>query len=277
MAIKFSQFNVAASTSDIDYLVGYKSTDNVQIPVSLVGTNTTYTVSTAQSGANELINLVGSDATTDTITITAGTDIALTDNGSGSGFTISSTVVGDTYTLGTSTNGSSVDVNLDAAVGADSTITLTPGTGMSITQAANVATITNTAPGDTYSLNAGAKAGSSVPLNLDALTGTDSVVNLKEGTGITLTRTSATEIKIDALVGALVTKNQFTGNGSTTVFSLTDAVGSSANINIFISGVYQNSLDSAGVANYTVAGTTLTFATAPPVTATNGIEVVITK
>jgi hypothetical protein len=130
--------------------------------------------------------------------------------------------------------------------------------------------------GDTYSLTAGVKSGTSVPLNLDASAGTDSVVNLKEGTGITLTRTSATEIKIDALVGALVTKNQFTGNGSTTVFSLTEAVGSSARINIFISGVYQNSLDSAGVANYTVAGTTLTFATAPPVTATNGIEVVIT-
>ena len=49
------------------------------------------------------------------------------------------------------------------------------------------------------------------------------------------------------------------------------------NLNIFISGVYQNSLDSSGTANYTVAGTTLTFATAPPTTAANGIEVVITE
>ena len=198
MAIKFSEFNVGATTSDIDYLVGYKNTDNVQIPVGLVGTNTTYTVSTAQAGANETITLTGSDSSTDLITITAGNDISLTDDGAGNGFTIASTVVGDTYTIGTSTNGSSVDVNLDAAVGADSNITLTPATGISIVQVADVVTITNTAPGDTYSLAAGVKAGSSVPLNLDAATGTDSVVNLTEGTGITLTQTSATEITIDA-------------------------------------------------------------------------------
>ena len=50
--------------------------------------------------------------------------------------------------------------------------------------------------GDTYTLSAGAKSGTSVPLNLDAAAGSDSVVNLTEGTGITLTRTSATEVTI---------------------------------------------------------------------------------
>ena len=33
MAVKFSQFTTAATVSDIDYLVGYQGTDNVQIPV----------------------------------------------------------------------------------------------------------------------------------------------------------------------------------------------------------------------------------------------------
>ena len=277
MAIKFSEFNVGATTSDIDYLVGYKNTDNVQIPVGLVGTNTTYTVSTAQAGANETITLTGSDSSTDLITITAGNDISLTDDGAGNGFTIASTVVGDTYTIGTSTNGSSVDVNLDAAAGADTNITLTPGTGLSITQAADVVTLTNTAPGDTYTLGAGAKAGSSVPINLDAATGTDSVVNLTEGTGITLTQTSATEITIEGSAGTTVIKDQFTGNNSTTAFTLSVTPTSADNLNIFISGVYQNSVDSGGTANYSVAGTTLTFVTPPPTTATNGIEVVITQ
>lgn len=277
MAIKFSQFNVAATVSDIDYLVGYKSTDNVQIPVGLVGSDTTYSISTAQSGANETITLTGSDSSTDTITITAGNDISLTDDGAGNGFTIASTVVGDTYTIGTSTNGSSVDVNLDAAAGADSNITLTPGTGLTITQAADVVTITNTAPGDTYSINAGTKVGSSVPINLDAATGTDSVVNLTEGTGISLTQTSATEITIDNTAGVTVVKDQFTGNNSTTGFTLSTSVSSADNLNIFISGVYQNSVDSSGTANYSVSGTSLTFVTPPPVTATNGIEVVITQ
>jgi len=277
MAIKFSEFNVGATTSDIDYLVGYKNTDNVQIPVGLVGTNTTYTVSTAQAGANETITLTGSDSSTDLITITAGNDISLTDDGAGNGFTIASTVVGDTYTIGTSTNGSSVDVNLDAAAGADTNITLTPGTGLSITQAADVVTLTNTAPGDTYTLGAGAKAGSSVPLNLDAATGSDSVVNLTEGTGITLTQTSATEITIEGSAGTTVVKDQFTGNNSTTAFTLSVTPTAAANLNIFISGVYQNSVDSGGTANYSVSGTTLTFVTPPPTTATNGIEVVITQ
>lgn len=277
MAIKFSEFNVGATTSDIDYLVGYKNTDNVQIPVGLVGTNTTYTVSTAQAGANETITLTGSDSSTDLITITAGNDISLTDDGAGNGFTIASTVVGDTYTIGTSTNGSSVDVNLDAAAGADTNITLTPGTGLSITQAADVVTLTNTAPGDTYTLGAGAKAGSSVPINLDAATGSDSVVNLTEGTGITLTQTSATEITIEGSAGTTVIKDQLTGNNSTTAFTLSVTPTSADNLNIFISGVYQNSVDSGGTANYSVAGTTLTFVTPPPTTATNGIEVVITQ
>jgi hypothetical protein len=208
MAIKFSEFNVGATTSDIDYLVGYKNTNNVQIPVGLVSTNTTYTVSTAQAGANETITLTGSDSSTDLITITAGNDISLTDDGAGNGFTIASTVVGDTYTIGTSTNGSSVDVNLDAAAGADSNIT-----------------------GDTYSLAAGAKAGSSVPLNLDAATGTDSVVNLTEGTGITLTQTSATEITIDAANNGTVTDvssadtNLITVANGTTTPALTAVTG----------------------------------------------------
>ena len=277
MAIKFSQFTVGSTTSDIDYLVGYKDADNIQIPVGLVGTDTTYGISTAQSGSNETITLTGSDSSTDLITITAGNDISLTDDGAGNGFTIASTVVGDTYTIGTSTNGSSVDVNLDAAVGTDSNITLTPATGISIAQAAGVVTITNTAPGDTYSINAGTKVGSSVPINLDAATGSDSVVSLTEGTGITLTQTSATEITIDGSAGTTVIKDQFTGNNTTAVFTLSTSVSSAANLNIFIGGVYQNSVDSGGAANYTVSGTTLTFVTAPPITGINGIEVVITQ
>ena len=52
---------------------------------------------------------------------------------------------GDTYSIGTSTNGSGVDVNLDAAAGADSNITLTPVGGITITQAADVITIDSTA------------------------------------------------------------------------------------------------------------------------------------
>lgn len=52
-----------------------------------------------------------------------------------------------------------------------------------------------------YTLKAGTKAGTSVPLTLDSDTGTDSTVNFTEGSNITLTQTSATEITIAASGG----------------------------------------------------------------------------
>lgn len=79
--------------------------------------------------------------------------------------------------------------------------------------------------GDTYTLSAGAKSGASVPLNLDAAAGADSVVNLTEGTGITLTRTSATEVTIAGSAQGV------TGSGTVnklpkfdTATSLTDSI-----------------------------------------------------
>ena len=221
MAVKFSQFTTGSTLADIDYFVGYKGTDNIQVAKALLS-GTTYTVDVPAATTN--INLAGSDATNDAITLTAGTDIALT------------------------------------------------------RVSASEISIASTATGDTYTLQAGAKAGSSVPLQLDAATGSDSAVNLTEGSGITLTQTSATEITVAATAtGTTVVKDQFTGNNATVAFTLSTTPSSADNINIYISGVYQNSLDSSGTANYTVAGTTLTFVTAPPTTAANGIEVVITQ
>ena len=220
MAVKFSQFTTGSTLADIDYFVGYKGTDNIQVAKALL-TGTTYTVDVPTATTN--INLAGSDGSNDAITLTGGTDITLT--------RIS-----------------------------DSEIS-----------------IASTATGDTYTLQAGTKAGSSVPLQLDAATGTDSTVNLTEGTGITLTQNSATEITIASAAGTTVTKDQFTGNNSTTAFTLSVTPTGADNLNIFISGVYQNSLDSGGSANYTLSGADLTFTTAPPTTATNGIEVVITQ
>ena len=220
MAVKFSQFTTGSTLADIDYFVGYKGTDNIQIAKSLLS-GTTYTIDVPAATTN--INLAGSDSTNDAITLTGGTDISLT------------------------------------------------------RVSASEISIASTATGDTYTLQAEAKAGSSVPLKLDAATGSDSTVNLTEGTGITLTQNSATEITIASAAGTTVTKDQFTGNNATTAFTLSVTPSSADNINIFISGVYQNSLDSSGVANYSVAGTTLTFVTPPPTTAANGIEVVITQ
>ena len=83
----------------------------------------------------------------------------------------------------------------------------------------------NSSAGDTYTLSAGTISGSSVPLNLDAAAGTDSVVNLTGGTGITLAQTSATEITISGSAQGI------TGSGTVnklpkfdTTTSLTDSL-----------------------------------------------------
>ena len=63
-----------------------------------------------------------------------------------------------------------------------------------------------------YELKANAKSGSNVPLFLDGTSGgSDSTVNLTQGTGITLTRNSATQITIDA-----------DNNGTVTSVGITD-------------------------------------------------------
>ena len=82
--------------------------------------------------------------------------------------------------------------------------------------------------GDTYTLQAGTKSGTSVPLKLDAATGTDSTVNLKEGANITLLQNSATEIEITAAGDTTYTAS--TGLTLTgTVFSA-NTVGAQSNI-----------------------------------------------
>lgn len=80
------------------------------------------------------------------------------------------------------------------------------GSGVTVTQVgSNQANIEFTGGGgDTYTLVAGAKVNQSIPLNLDATAGADSTVNLTEGTGITLTQTSATEITIDSAGGNFI-------------------------------------------------------------------------
>ena len=221
MAVKFSQFTTGSTLADIDYFVGYKGTDNIQVAKSLLS-GTTYTVDVPAATTN--INLAGSDATNDAITLTGGQNITLSRT------------------------------------------------------SANEINIATTTLGDTYTLQAGAKVGSSVPLQLDAAAGTDSAVNLTEGSGITLTQTSATEITVAATAtGTTVVKDQFTGNNATVDFTLSVTPTAADNLNIFISGVYQNSLDSSGAVNYALAGAVLTFTTAPPTTAANGIEIVITQ
>ena len=186
-------------------------------------------------------------------------------------------LTGTTYTVDVPAGTESI--NLAGSDGSNDAITLTSGSNITISRISDSElSFAATVPtADTYDLNATTNV-SNVDLNLTSGSGTDnSTVLLTAGTGMTITQSGGNNITFASAAGTTVVKDQFTGDNTTTGFTLSTTPSSADNINIYISGVYQNSLDSAGVANYSVAGTTLTFVTAPPTTAANGIEVVITQ
>src|SRR6056300_688044 len=65
--------------------------------------------------------------------------------------------------------------------------------------------------------------------------------------------------------GSAMETNNFTGDGSTTAFTLSSSVSNEDNLIVFIEGIYQNKGD------YVASGTTLTFTTAP----VNGRRIVV--
>ena len=171
--------------------------------------------------------------------------------------------IGDTYSINVSTDGSNVDLNLDAASGTDSTVQLTAGTDITLTRNdAQQVTIASTASGETYDLNATAD-GSNVDLNLTSTSGNDtSVVQLTAGTNVTLARNSANEITISSALAnpsdsITVEKNIHTGDGADTTFVASSTIVNENNIQIYIDGVYQSK------DTYSTSGTTVTFSTAP--------------
>ena len=146
-------------------LTGTGGGDSGVDTVTIVGTGTvqvssaTNTITIDGSGGGGGVTSVGLTETGSALNIT-GSPItgSGTFNIAGAG-TSSQVILGDlslatlptdtntTYTIGTSTNGSSVDVNLDASIGTDSNIKLTPAGGITITEAAGVITLDTSASG----------------------------------------------------------------------------------------------------------------------------------
>jgi len=93
--------------------------------------------------------------------------------------------------------------SLKSFLGANAVLNLTTtGTSGASTYDANTNTLNVPVyEGDTYNLRALQKSGASVPLKLNAASGTDSEVSFTEGNNVTLTRNSDTEITISATGG----------------------------------------------------------------------------
>lgn len=185
-----------------------------------------------------------------------------------------SLIAGTSYSL--DVPATTFDINLAGSDGTNDAISLIGGTNITLAHTSTSSITINGAAGDTYTLGATTQA-SNVDLNLTAGTGSDSLVKLTAGTGMTITQSGGNNVTLASAAGVTITKNQFTGNSSTLIFALSVTPTAADNLNIFISGVYQNSKNSVGGANYTLSGADLEFAIAPPTTAANGIEVVITE
>ena len=150
------------------------------------------------------------------------------------------------------------DVVADAAA---DTLTLVAGSNMTITTNASGDTITFASSGGGGSQNLFSTIAVSGQSNVVADSTTDTLT-LVAGSGMTLTTDASGDSITFASSGggsgnSTFAKDTFTGDGSTTAFTMTTSMSSEDGLIVFIDGVYQ--ADNV----YSVSGNTLTFATAP--------------
>jgi hypothetical protein len=217
-------------------LAGF-DTDNFTVVngfVNLKVDNTTYDYSSIQSGADVDLNLTPSSGTVDTVKLVAGLGISLTDDGS------------NNVTIATSSYSS---IAKDDFVGDGTTVAFT----LSVTPFSTLFTSVFIAgvyqEKETYSITGTTLTFTTAPPNLSSVEVMSVVVsNISPGANT-------------------ITRNDFTGTGSQTDYTLTVAPSSINFVDVYISGTYQNK------DTFTIVGTTLSFSEAPA--NSNEIEVII--
>ena len=166
-----------------------------EISIAATDTNTTYTqdASATTGGAN--LNLVGSDSTTDTIKFAGGTNVTVTAT-TANEITIAATDTNTTYTIDAASTTGGANFNLVGSDSTTDTIKFAGSGATTVTQtSANEITISSTDNNTTYDFSASSTTGGA---NLD-LIGSDSTtdtVKLSNGTGVTVTRVSGTEVSV---------------------------------------------------------------------------------
>jgi len=159
-------------------------------------TNTTYTIdaSTTTGGAN--FNLVGSDATTDTVKFANGTNVTVVATDANT-LTISSTDTNTTYTQDVNSTTGGANLNL---VGSDATtdsVKFAGGTNVTVVATdASTMTINATDTNTTYTIDASSTTGGA-NLNLVGSDATTDTVKIASGTAITVSQTDANTITVD--------------------------------------------------------------------------------
>jgi len=162
---------------------------------SVLPTVVTYTqdASATTGGAN--LNLVGSDATTDTVKF-SGSGATTVSQTSANEITISSTDTNTTYTQDVSSTTGGANLNL---VGSDATtdsVKFAGGTNVTVVATdANTMTINAVDTNTTYTIDASSTTGGA-NLNLVGSDASTDTVKIAQGTGVSVTQTSANEISV---------------------------------------------------------------------------------
>lgn len=222
----------SVTDTELGYLSGVTSAIQTQFN-NITDNNTTYTVSAVDSGDDAIIRLTGSDSSADDVKLVAGSNITITP-------------VGDNVTIAsTASGGGATNLIIDTVSGDGSTVAFPLSN--TITNENNVQVYIDGVyqSKSNYSTSSNTLTFSTAPSNGASIEFTH-MVSLN----------GTPDIEID----------NFSGDGSTTGFTLTSEPVSKNNLQIYIDGVYQ------AKANYSVVTTSLTFTTAPA-TGTNNIEV----
>ena len=222
----------SVTDTELGYLSGVTSAIQTQFN-NITDNNTTYTVSAVDSGDDAIIRLTGSDSSADDVKLVAGSNITITP-------------VGDDITIAsTASGGGATNLIIDTVSGDGSTVAFPLSN--TITNENNVQVYIDGVyqSKSNYSTSSNTLTFSTAPFNGASIEFTH-MVSLN----------GTPDIEID----------NFSGDGSTTGFTLTSEPVSKNNLQIYIDGVYQ------AKANYSVVTTSLTFTTAPA-TGTNNIEV----
>jgi len=240
-----------------------------QVTIASTASGDTYDLNATQDGSNVDINLTsGSGSDNSTVQLTAGSNVTLTRNGaqevtiaaSGGSQGITIQEEGSALsTLATTLNFTGTGVTA-SGTGATKTINVTGGSGSgTVTIEKDV----HTGNGSTTTFNTSSAIANenNVQIYIDGVyqskdnyTTNDSTVTMATAPG---NGTSVELIQFVAISGNVVAVDNFTGNGSTTAFSLTLSVSNKNNTQVYIDGVYQDK------STYTISGTTLTFSPAP--------------
>ena len=230
-----SQTGAATLTADLSATGTPSATtflrgDNAWVTVA----GTTYDYSSIQSGTDVDLNLTPSSGTVDTVKLVAGAGVTLTDDGS------------NNVTIAAS---SSSSIAKDDFVGDGTTVAFTLSVEPLSVLFTSVFIAGVYQEKETYSITGTALTFTTAPPNLSSVEVMSVVVsNLVPGANT-------------------VTVNDFTGNGTTTDYTLTVAPASINFVDVYVSGAYQNK------DTFSLVGTTLSFSEAPA--NSDEIEVII--